>query len=380
MVRISRPLALFPVLLVSLLGASQGQQKSPWNAVRVVESGVNVVKNPAEPLYGRVNLELREELSIGDENVQDYSFRFIWDIKADHQGNIYVADTRNLRIQKFDRKGIFISTLGKGLVEFEQPTKIRINESSGSVFVRASVLNIDVFDHKGEYASGIRLTDHPILEFEPIDDAHVMAVLSREYRDGNPRVMKAIYRLDSKDEMKRLSGEYFAYALEDIGMAWTSKGTAFDPDLYLSRLNQITYIYGYSKAYELNVIGQDGKLLYRITKSEPTPVFTSEERRVFRRYEFPDAKPYFFHLLADSMGRIYVQRNITKGILNAVQEKTQREVDIFSQDGCFLYTSTLPPNTCEIRNGYLYAYVVDKARGLEVVKRYRIVNWKELKD
>ena len=75
-----------------------------------------------------------------------------------------------------------------------------------------------------------------------------------------------------------------------------------------------------------------------------------------------------------------MQRNITKGILNAVQEKTSREVDVFSNDGHLLYTSLLPPNTCEIRDGFLYAYSIDEASRLESVKRYRIKNWAQIKD
>ncbi len=75
------------------------------------------------------------------------------------------------------------------------------------------------------------------------------------------------------------------------------------------------------------------------------------------------------------MARIYVQRNITKGLLNAVQENVDRDVDIFSKDGYFLYTSRLPANTCEIKDGYLFAYAVDEANGLESVKRYKIKNW-----
>jgi hypothetical protein len=128
------------------------------------------------------------------------------------------------------------------------------------------------------------------------------------------------------------------------------------------------------------VIDKEGKLLYQIKKSEPAPTFTVQERRVFRGSTFPNSRPYFFHLIADSKGRIYVQRNITKGILNTVQEKTNREVEIFCKDGYFLYTSILPPNTCEIRDGFLYAYAVDEVNGLESIKRYRIRNWEKIRD
>jgi hypothetical protein len=111
----------------------------------------------------------------------------------------------------------------------------------------------------------------------------------------------------------------------------------------------------------------------------PRPTFSAEERRVFGRHPVLEEKPYFFNILTDSEGRIYVQRNRTKGILNTVQEKTNRDVDVFSKDGYFLYTSTLPPNTCEIKDGFLYAYAVDEVSGEESVHRYKIRNWTEIR-
>jgi hypothetical protein len=372
----------FKIVLVFFfftLANIRGQLSSLWKGSVEVEDGIKIIKNPSEPLYGRLNLELQEELSIGKQDSEEYSFSLISDVKSDAAGNIYVADTKNLRVQKFDRHGNFLKTLGKGGVQFEQPSEIRIDPRTGYIFVRASVKDIEIFDKEDRHKGGIHLTQDVIHGFDSIDDSSVMAVRGLEYRDDHPRVMHSLCQLATNNEIRRMSQDCFSYGLQRVGEGWMGTGTDYDPDLYLAKLNGDSYVYGYSKNYELNVIDKEGKLLYRIKKEGTMPAYTPADRKVIGRYSFPDLKPYFFRLLTDSEGRIYVQRNITKGLPNAVQENTNRDVDVFSQDGYFLYTAVLPPNACEIKDGFLYTYVVDEAHGLETVKRYKIKNWEKIR-
>ena len=37
-------------------------------------------------------------------------------------------------------------------------------------------------------------------------------------------------------------------------------------------------------------------------------------------------------------------------------DKAEKEVDIFSQEGYYLYRTVLPPNTTVIKDGYLYFF------------------------
>ena len=386
----------FKALLVFLFlsaGVVQGRQKTPWKGTLEIDKGIRVIKNPAEPLYGDIKLDLQEELSIGSKSSAEYAFHLISDVKSDNQGNIYIADTKNLRVQKFDSNGKYIKTLGKGVDKFQQPSKIEIDKTSENIFIRASLQDIEIFDGKDQYKNGVHLKKNPtrgdfvvgyptvITYFRPIDSDHVMAILGVEYHYKNSRVIRSIFRLDSNSNPKSLSKEYLHYALVDDGYGgWDATGTDFEPDLYLAKIDEKSYICGYSKEYELNVFDSEGKILYRIKKNSSRPIFTKEERKRFRLDPVPEFKAYFYNLLTDSKGRIYVQRNITKGFLNAVQENTNREVDIFSKDGYFLYTSTLPPNTCEIKDGFLYAYSVSGASGLESVKRQKIKNWDNINE
>ncbi len=61
-----------------------------------------MVKNPDEPLYGELVFDLEEDLSVGREDDDNYLFYRIRDIEVDDDGNIYVFEFGNKRVQKFD--------------------------------------------------------------------------------------------------------------------------------------------------------------------------------------------------------------------------------------------------------------------------------------
>jgi len=54
--------------------------------------------------------------------------------------------------------------------------------------------------------------------------------------------------------------------------------------------------------------------------------------------------------------------------------------DIFSKEGYYIYRATIPSSSYIIRNGYLYTHIVNEDTGEELVRRYRIKNWDEIKD
>jgi len=369
------------LLFIFGFAALGGNQKPEWKGKVETEKGIKVIKNPREPLYGEIKLDLQEDLSIGREDDKNYLFWLLWDIAIDGQGNIYVADTKNLRIQKFDLNGKYLQTIGRGGQgpgEFRQPTRIRIDETTGQIYVRDAVVNIMIFDRNGRFVKTIHMTKS-IHDFRPIEDGGFMAV-----RSGTSATdltsLRVLCNLNSSGEIKKTFMEApYNLFIERTGGATITVSTGYELDLYLSKIDSKTFVYGYSKKYELNVIDKDGNVSYRIKKDEPQPVFTQKERDEFKKIPVPENKPYFFLILTDSKGRIYVQRNFTKTGKSTVQDNIDKEVDIFSKDGYYLYKTKLPPNSCVIKDGFLYAYKVDEEAGLESVKRYKIKNWEQIK-
>ena len=145
---------IFVIFICIFLSASYSQQKAKWKGKIESKDGIKVIINPKNPLYGEIVFDLEEDLSIGKVDDSNYLFYLVRDIEVDNQGNIYVGDMSNCRVQKFNKDGKYIQTIGRqgqGPGEFERPTKIRINEKSGNIYVQDSVYNIVIFDRHGNY-------------------------------------------------------------------------------------------------------------------------------------------------------------------------------------------------------------------------------------
>ncbi|UCE21707.1 MAG: 6-bladed beta-propeller, partial [Candidatus Aminicenantes bacterium] len=127
-------LRLIQVVIIAFIftiSLSCQKQKTGWQGIIEEENGIRVVKNPAEPLYGELVLELEEDLSIGSVEDEKYMFYRIGDIAVDSQNNIYVLDGGNYRIQKFDKDGNYLQTIGRkgqGPGEFMMPFNIFLDE------------------------------------------------------------------------------------------------------------------------------------------------------------------------------------------------------------------------------------------------------------
>jgi outer membrane protein assembly factor BamB len=73
----------------------------------------------------------------GSQGTGDGQFNYPYAIDVDSSGNVYVADSKNMRIQKFDNNGNFISkwgSQGTGDGQFNYPSGVAV-DSSGNVYV-----------------------------------------------------------------------------------------------------------------------------------------------------------------------------------------------------------------------------------------------------
>jgi hypothetical protein len=133
-----RKIKAFPIILflsAFILFVSCEKQKPGWKGTIEEENGVTIIKNPKEPIYKEGVFSLEEELSIGEsEGREEYMFSQIRDIAVDNEERIYILDVKEGHLKVFDRKGVYIKTIGKkgqGPGELEYPLSVFITGQNG---------------------------------------------------------------------------------------------------------------------------------------------------------------------------------------------------------------------------------------------------------
>jgi len=393
-------IALFLSAFIMVL--SFGGQEAEWKGKIEYGNGVKIIQNPGDPLYGEIKLELEEDLSIGNEEDENYLFYRARDIQVDMEGNIYVLDSGNHRLQVFDKNGKYLRTIGKrgqGPGEFNTPLCLQLDDETGNIFVADYMsMTIIIFEKEGKYI------DKDIHHAEPLNDFYV------DY-DGCIWGKFSLPGIDTYHFIKKLSLEgkvekTFAeipYPIQRIEISRTSEGnrgtlsaymvnTGYEDDLFISKVDNHTFVYGHSKKYELVAVDKSGKTLFIIRKEEsPIKITNSERDRVINQIKegimkqghyipdvslkFPDYMPYFYSIITDDKGRIYARKNPASR-----EPNTNHEYDVFSKEGLYLYRINVDHYPGVIKDGYIYTRIVNEETGLEQIKRYRIKNWDKIKE
>jgi len=367
-------------------------EKAEWRGEIEYENGVKVVKNPADPVYGEILLDLEEDLSIGREDDANYMFYAVRKIDVDDQGNIYVLEGRNCRLQKFDRTGQYLQTIGRkgqGPGEFQKPSWFFLGEEN-NIYV-SEYVKIHIFNGKGEYIKSILLSNLTT-EFSIAPDENIFGIASiKTEQESNQCILK----MDSKGKMIKNISKFAAM------VPVTRKGTGkmvmafvvsheYNPDLYFSRTVNNKHLYAHSLEYSLFQVDLEGNLELIIKKEEPQHAISQEEKnKIYSRFseieekwpkgvvkeavQFPSHRPYFSRIATDERGRIYVRR-----VKPAIDESEEVEFDIFSKEGYYLYKTRLPFTPEVIKNGYFYDHYSSEETGEVRIKRYKVKNWGQI--
>jgi len=120
---------------------------------------------PFSPFQIQVFLKLKQrnyeeinepKLTFGSEGNENGQFKYPIGLAINSQGNIFVCDKDNHRIQIFDSEGKFISTIGlkgNGNGQFYSPREIGINSTGNILVSDAYNHRIQIFDSEGKFIS-----------------------------------------------------------------------------------------------------------------------------------------------------------------------------------------------------------------------------------
>jgi hypothetical protein len=379
-------IGLFCLALVAVFCHLNSQTDRPvWKGKIVIEDGVRVVKNPSTPLYGEFAFDLQEDLAIGgDPGREDYYFPKGARLSVDDDGNIYVCDGGNRRIQMYDKSGQYVRTIGRqgqGPGEYMSPSQVLFGPG-GDLYVHAG-REIIIYGNDGTYKNKVLL----MLFLSPAmigSDGTIITTRQPSISPGGHK--RAIVQLKADGSILRTVAEFQGELSEGqnvIVYHWYGNSLAFSP------ITNESFCYGFSDEYKIYVADIKGQIFLIVTKEEKSQAISGKEKDTTKKdgiwaamgraqkYEdyvvFPDHRPFFRTILNDDAGRLCVFR------LNSILEKyAPSKVDVFSKDGIYLYNMTWPFIPAAIKHGFLYEVRTDKETGEVRIVRHRIKNWSRM--
>lgn len=225
------------------------------------KDGIRLLHNEKEGKWGRnPEVSLEYEKNIGDLESDDENVLFYMpaDIAVDDAGNVYVLDSGNHRIQKFDPQGNFLASFGRpgqGPGEFQHPQSIDI-DAQGFMYVSDSGnQKIQILKPDGALEREIKRTDEApgIIRVRP--DRMIMGQGSSVYSFGMmsmgeeqelPKLLKILDQdaevqqefgdqKDYKDMLVNRIGNRYHFAVDKEGNVYVSfdyqnRIEKYDPD------------------------------------------------------------------------------------------------------------------------------------------------------
>ena len=353
-----------------------------------VKNSVKIIHNPADPQFGEITFDLKEDLILGSEADENYLFYRVWDIKTDDERNIYVLDSGANRIQKYDKNGNYQQSIGRqgqGPGEFERPISLSFDNNK-NLYV-SEMAKIHMFDPEGKF---VRTTTVPFfyMDFAADGEGHFV-VTGRITIEGAQNL--GVLILDSDGKIRKKIAEFPGLPMHESGMTISHDYT---PEIRFSSIPDKGFVYGYNLDYRLHITDWSGKSVIIIEKDVPSQTISSKEINkiiddvrkntneaglgwsksvVEKMANLPKHRPFFDRIRVDDEGRMYVRQR-----KSVIDESGEMFFDIFGNDGHYLYTTKLPFVPMCIRDGFMYHTTYSEETGEVKVIRYRIKNWDRL--
>lgn len=378
---------LLITIIISLAFHPASAQPAQWKGKIEIKEGIKIIKNPAEPAFGEFIFDLKEDLSIGGDPTQEnyYIARGGW-FSVDNEGNIYVCDTGNRRVHKYDSSGKYIMTIGRvgqGPGEYQFPSQVFL-DSQGNLCV-SSARELVYFTSQGNFIKKVNLKAS--LSYFILGPKGTIIGIQQPRLD-NPVV--TLVQLNAEGDILRTIAEFPNIGSERKDLIiwhW------YSPQVALASQFPDHFWYGYSLEYKLYLADAEGRTKLIVTKDEKPTSISAKEKEVTKEkgvsmmlgklpekgqkapVAFPPHRPFFsLRFLNDEAGRLYVYK--LKSILD---ESKKIEFDIFSGDGFYLYKTYFNFNPWVIKNGYVYEIRTHEETGEIKIIRHLVKNWSQLR-
>jgi len=343
---------IFVCSALLIITASCRQKSVETHTVDIID-GVRHVNNNA-PQWGdepRVSLEFVQK--IGDLDTEDDNF---WlyrpqDVAVDGSGNIYIVDSGNSRIQKYDKNGKYLSTFGRrgqGPSEFIGPQGIQVTPDkhlfvldvgrtielspTGKEIRRFSEIN-DGFYYFTVLSSGEFLSKDKIIQYTENDNHPFNEPILKVFDDSCNIIRQFCAPLDF---------EVWSVSRVMNGVRYTNDE---QDNIYVTFTKQ-NRIEKYTLGGQLTW-KSDRLLGYEMSKPEPERIQQAPtgEIRAARVYSGPTENVFSKHIEVDGQGRLWVLTVLKqeKGNPDSENYTPEEEIlELYDPDGFLLYRLPLP--------------------------------------
>ena len=365
----------FLIGLSILLSAavSCGRQQAEWKGTIEDVNGVELIKNPREPMYGERIYVLEEDLSIGKaSDRQEHAFSEIIDVGADNEENIYVLDFKQSHVRVFDKVGGYLRTIGKmgqGPGEIQRPTSLYITPGNELLVNDRGARFLHFFALGGAYLRSRSLARWTSFS-RPKVDAHDNIVV----RVPIFAPEKVTFVLKKFDAGLNELCQIFSYEMDNTPGIYD----VHPPQCFWDLGRDDCIVWGYSDKYELNVLDPGGQVARRIIKDYEPVLTTEEEKKEWIESAFgekgvpPDVKVNwpkyhnaFQSLRADDEGRIIIQT------YEKTPDASGSYCDVFDRQGKFIVKIPVKSEPRVWKKERFYT-IEENEDGYQCVKRYRI--------
>ena len=346
-------LFFFPWLFASLALA-----QDDWAGKRYEENGVTVIENYGRALYPDDAFRLEPQLTIGDESTtyEGEPLGTLAGVAVDERGQLYLADKSNSRVLVLTPDGRFVRSFGqkgKGPGEFVAISGIELDEAGLLYVLDRGQRRIHIWHPEGRF-----LRSFPVpglaTAFDVKNAGNIYVApysfLSKKY---------LIVQFDSTGRRVREFREK-SPETDRVSQAGASARIRVWGDRLFYSLSYPYRIERYSLTGGLEQV----ILLRRSGFRAPTSakVVSGPKGKHVIGGTLPAQTRNF---CIDSDGRLFVQVTFDRG---------RNELDIFSPDGKYLQTLTLPEEQvlAEVKGDRLYTFVRGTMEGFPSVTRWRV--------
>jgi len=359
------------LIVISLLLLFNLCSKKPSYPVRTeIIDGVKVITNPDYPRDGQVAYQLEEELSIGEEEVdENYMFYEPQNVKASEDGSIYVLDGRDICIKVYDKEGQYLRTVGRqgqGPGEFSSGFLFFDISSDGKIYImdcRNSC--VIIMDKDGSFIQSFRLPGRLFVEIKT--DKNNFIYFERRFTDEEARKM-SIHRYNSNGD------EILNYGTFKIVQPVMQRRTKTSSSSTTSRIAATSvwtvdregklYI-GFGDKYQINVHNPNGSLSFRFGRDYPPIPSKNKDGKPLQPKYVGVFNVITRHWFFDEKGNLWIETPTKEDIEEVAY-------DIFSPEGIYLKRTYLKYRILHFKNGKAYS-IVTTDEGFKVVKRFRMV-------